>query len=155
MNVFSCLLARAKYAFSLSDGANDFSRLISLNKNRPFSVRTLDSTVYSQFLKSPPDGHEVMTMESLVMLWILWPVVASFKFIGSWCILYLNSSCVVAWRCGLTLTLTVVVFGSNLNRRCFVMRCSLASSSDISCSSPAFMWSHCTDDKLTCRRSFF
>ena len=120
MNWFS-FFARLKYADSSSDGANDLSKLISSNKYRPLKVRTLESTVYSQFLKSPPLGHDVIITMSLDMPCSLWSVVALFRFTGNWCIRHLNSNCVVAIWWGLTLTVTLFVCGFILNRLVWLM----------------------------------
>ena len=149
--IFSYLLVCLKYAFSLSDGANNYTRPISLNKKSPSSVRTLKSTAYYQFLKSPPDGHEVITMKSLVMLWSLSPAVTPSKLTCRYRILNLNSSCVVASRCGLTLTVLVSCF--NLNQSYVVMHCSFVSSTTIFCSSQCFIYSCYIDDTLIYRQS--
>ena len=58
------VLARLKYAASSVEGLNNLFISISLNIYRPFSVRTRERTIYSQFLKSPPLGHEVIMITS-------------------------------------------------------------------------------------------
>ena len=105
-NYCSVLLARRKYALSFSQGWNDFSISISLNKYRPSNVCTFDSTVYYQVLNSPTFGHDVIMMASLDMPWSLWPVVASLRLTGNWVIWQQN--CIFVYACwwGFTSTAT-------------------------------------------------
>ncbi len=74
------------YFFSSEDGGGNFSMSIGLTRCSPDSVRTRDSTTYSQFLNIaaiPPVGHDVTTMTSFAfdILCNLCPVVASLV----WC----------------------------------------------------------------------
>ena len=90
-NVCSFSLARSKNSANSGDGLNDLVISISSKRYKPFRVLTLERTTYSQFLKSPPVGQDVIITTSLLIPCNLCPVVASFEFMGSCVMLHLNS----------------------------------------------------------------
>ena len=90
-NVCSFSFARSKNDANSGDGLKDFFISISSNIYNPLRVLTLERTTYSQFLNSPPVGQDEIITTSLLIPCNLCPVVASLEFIGSYCILHLNS----------------------------------------------------------------
>ena len=96
-NVCSFSLAQSQNSANSGDGLNDLVISMFSKRYKPLRVLTRERTTYSQFLKVPPFGQDVIITTSLLIPCNLCPVVASFEFIGNCVILHLNS-CSTAMR---------------------------------------------------------